>query len=94
MLLRRSLMLSTGISRRPRGCTGKLSNHRTIILEDTKELPVVCSVIEDRLAGKREHPIPEEGQEPEPREYLVGKGKGKYSLADINSKLSASLWFH
>lgn len=38
------------------------------------------SVLEDRLAGKREN----NGEASEPRDYIVGNGKGKYSVVDIN----------
>lgn len=46
-----------------------------------KETDRLYSVLEDRLAGKRENP--EKGQA-QPRDYLVGAGKGKYSVADMN----------
>ena len=42
--------------------------------------------MEDRLAGRRENPAPKDGAEPQARDWLVGKGKGKYSVVDINGE--------
>lgn len=57
-------------------------------IAETKRL---YSVLEDRLAGKRENPASADGKTSGgEREYIVGKGKGKYSFVDINSMLS---WF-
>lgn len=59
--------------------------------EETKRL---YSVLEDRLAGKRENPATTDGgkhEAPEGREYVVGRGKGKYSFVDINSMCSVSV---
>ncbi|KAG7553578.1 hypothetical protein FFLO_03010 [Filobasidium floriforme] len=39
------------------------------------------SVLEDRLAGKRES----NGSSGEPRDFVVGAGKGKYSIVDMNA---------
>lgn len=50
-----------------------------------KETERLYSVMEDRLAGRRENPTPKDGAEPQPRDWLVGKGKGKYSVVDINA---------
>ncbi|KAJ9117530.1 hypothetical protein QFC22_004380 [Naganishia vaughanmartiniae] len=51
--------------------------------EETKRL---YSVLEDRLAGKRENPATTDGGKTEgpERDYIVGSGKGKYSFVDIN----------
>jgi hypothetical protein len=56
-------------------------------LDETKRL---YSVLEDRLAGKRENPATTEGGKTQggERDYVVGQGKGKYSFVDINSTLS------
>ncbi|KAJ9092714.1 hypothetical protein QFC19_008639 [Naganishia cerealis] len=61
------------------GGLGPMQGYR----EETKRL---YSVLEDRLAGRREDPATSEdgkthGRE---REYVVGKGKGKYSFVDVN----------
>ncbi|KAI5452908.1 Glutathione S-transferase 2 [Naganishia albida] len=51
-------------------------------IAETKRL---YSVLEDRLAGKRENPASADGKTSGgEREYIVGKGKGKYSFVDIN----------
>jgi hypothetical protein len=66
-----------------------IANHYGIkrYLDETKRL---YSVLEDRLAGKRENPATTEGGKTQggERDYVVGQGKGKYSFVDINSTLS------